>query len=120
MATPNPGPGLLGHGSERALLDLPVNAVRAGESQALVLRGEPRVGRSALRVPLFDQLEPLPTPQRDALATAVGGSAVVTVGFLRWSFDGCDRTLHPCAQRESDDSICDSLVAALKWLRRRA
>ena len=105
MATPDPGPGLLGRKSERAALDLLVSAIGAGESQTLVLRGEAGVGKSALLehlvgratdcqilravgiegemelayaglhqlcAPLFDRLEPLPTPQRDALATAFG------------------------------------------------
>ena len=39
---------LLGRRSERAALDLLVSAVRAGESQALVVRGEAGVGKSAL------------------------------------------------------------------------
>ena len=38
----------LGRRSERAALDLLVGAVRAGESQALVVRGEAGVGKSAL------------------------------------------------------------------------
>jgi DNA-binding CsgD family transcriptional regulator len=105
MATPDPGPGLLGRQSERSALDLLMSAVRAGESRTLVLRGDAGVGKSALldylveraadcRIlravgvdaemelayaglhqlcgPLFDRLEPLPAPQRDALATAFG------------------------------------------------
>jgi DNA-binding CsgD family transcriptional regulator len=48
MATPDPRPELLGRQSERADLDRLVRAVRAGESQTLVLRGEPGVGKSAL------------------------------------------------------------------------
>jgi DNA-binding CsgD family transcriptional regulator len=48
MSTPDLGRGLLGRRSERAVLDLLVSAVRAGESQALVLRGEAGVGKSAL------------------------------------------------------------------------
>ena len=42
------GRGLLGRQSERSALDLLVSAVRAGESQALVVRGEAGVGKSAL------------------------------------------------------------------------
>ncbi len=105
MATPNPGPGLLGRHSERSALDLLVSSVRAGESQTLVLRGDAGAGKSALLdylveraadcrilhavgveaemelayaglhqlcAPLFDRLEPLPAPQRDALTTAFG------------------------------------------------
>ena len=105
MATPNPGPGLLGRHSERSALDLLVSSVRAGESQTLVLRGDAGAGKSALLdyvverasdcrilhavgveaemelayaglhqlcAPLFDRLEPLPAPQRDALNTAFG------------------------------------------------
>ena len=106
MATPDPGRRLLGRQSERAALDLLVSAVRAGESQTLVVRGEAGCGqvgaawstwpsgrrtagystRSASRprwslriaglhqlcAPLFDRLERLPAPQRDALATAFG------------------------------------------------
>jgi Cdc6-like AAA superfamily ATPase len=48
MSTPDLGRGLLGRRSERAVLDLLVSAVRAGESQALVLQGEAGVGKSAL------------------------------------------------------------------------
>jgi hypothetical protein len=105
MVTPRAGVRLLGRRSERAALDGLVAAVRAGESRALVVRGDPGVGKSALlgyvaeratgcRVvhavgvesemelafaglhqlcaPLLDRLEPLPAPQRDALATAFG------------------------------------------------
>ena len=105
MATPDPGPGLLGRQSERSALDVLVSSVRAGESQTLVLRGDAGVGKSALLgylveraadcrilhavgveaemelayaglhqlcAPLFDRLEPLPAPQRDALTTAFG------------------------------------------------
>jgi DNA-binding CsgD family transcriptional regulator len=48
MSTPAPGRRLLGRRSERAALDSLVSAVRAGESQALVVRGEAGVGKSAL------------------------------------------------------------------------
>ena len=48
MSTPDLARGLLGRRSERAVLDLLVSSVRAGESQALVLRGEAGVGKSAL------------------------------------------------------------------------
>jgi len=48
MSTTAPGWRLLGRRSERAALDLLVSAVRAGESQALVVRGEAGVGKSAL------------------------------------------------------------------------
>jgi DNA-binding CsgD family transcriptional regulator len=48
MSTPAPGRRLLGRRRERAALDLLVSAVRAGESQALVVRGEAGVGKSAL------------------------------------------------------------------------
>jgi len=43
-----PGPGLRGRDSECELLDRLIGAVRAGESRALVLRGEPGVGKTAL------------------------------------------------------------------------
>jgi DNA-binding CsgD family transcriptional regulator len=105
MSTPGPGRRLLGRRSERAALDLLISAVRAGESQALVVRGEAGVGKSALLqylaeraegcrmlhaigveaemelayaglhqlyAPLHARVEPLPAPQRDALATAFG------------------------------------------------
>jgi hypothetical protein len=49
MATPDPGPGLLGRSNERSALDLLVSAVRAGESQTLVLREDLVLDR-ALRV----------------------------------------------------------------------
>jgi len=48
MSTSGAGPGLLGRSRERAAVDVLLGAVRAGESQALVLRGEAGVGKSAL------------------------------------------------------------------------
>src|SRR6266446_8750907 len=52
MATISPvrahAAGLIGRQSESALLDELVEAVRAGESRALVVRGEPGVGKTAL------------------------------------------------------------------------
>jgi DNA-binding CsgD family transcriptional regulator len=57
MSTPGPGRRLLGRRSERAALDLLVSAVRAGESQALVVRGEAGVGKSALLQYLAERAE---------------------------------------------------------------
>src|SRR3982074_1214775 len=52
MASPSPirGPAaeLKGRRSERDVLDRLIEAVRAGESRALVVRGEPGVGKTAL------------------------------------------------------------------------
>src|SRR5689334_4385508 len=48
MSPPLPGLGLLGRRRERAALDGLIEAVRAGESRALVVRGEAGVGKSAL------------------------------------------------------------------------
>jgi DNA-binding CsgD family transcriptional regulator len=52
MATPHPGRGrvapLRGRRAESAALDGLVEAVRAGESRVLVVRGEPGVGKTAL------------------------------------------------------------------------
>jgi len=39
---------LIGRDAERNLLDRLVSAVRAGESRALVVHGEPGVGKTAL------------------------------------------------------------------------
>jgi DNA-binding CsgD family transcriptional regulator len=102
------GQVLRGRQGECEALDGLLEGIRGGESRALVLRGEPGVGKSALleyvveqapdfRVtravgiesemelayaalqqlcaPLLDQLDRLPDPQRDALATAFGLSA---------------------------------------------
>ncbi len=44
----HPGPGLLGRRGECDILDRLIEAVRAGESRALVLRGEPGVSKTAL------------------------------------------------------------------------
>lgn len=93
---------LRGRRSECGAIDRLIEAVRAGESRALVVRGEPGVGKSALleymvgRVsggarggcpvgdgaglrraapavrPMLDRGERLPGPQRDALGTAFG------------------------------------------------
>ena len=41
-------PALTDRRSERALLDRLVDAVRAGESRVLVVRGDPGVGKTAL------------------------------------------------------------------------
>src|SRR6202158_3950894 len=41
-------PQLKGRRTERAVLDRLIEAVRAGESRALVVRGEPGVGKTAL------------------------------------------------------------------------
>src|SRR3954469_18228797 len=96
---------LIGRGDELRTLDRLLEAVRAGESRALVMRGEPGIGKTALleyaveaaaefRVaraagveaemelafaalqqlcaPMFDRLDHLPAPQRDALGVACG------------------------------------------------
>src|SRR3954449_12393267 len=107
MPSPIPQRGLLGRRSECKTLDRLLEAVRGGESRALVVRGEPGVGKTALLeyvvgsaselsvvrafgvesemelafaglqqlcAPMLDRLECLPSPQRDALAPAVGGA----------------------------------------------
>src|SRR3954467_8981776 len=48
MPSPIPQRGLLGRRSERQTLDRLLEAVRAGQSRALVIRGEPGVGKTAL------------------------------------------------------------------------
>jgi hypothetical protein len=48
MPSEIPQRGLLGRRSESATLDRLLDAVRAGESRALVLRGDPGVGKTAL------------------------------------------------------------------------
>jgi DNA-binding CsgD family transcriptional regulator len=96
---------LRGRQNELIKLERLLDAVRAGESRALVLRGEPGIGKTALlehaveslpefRVariagveaemelafaalqqlcaPMFDRLDQLPAPQRDALGVACG------------------------------------------------
>jgi DNA-binding CsgD family transcriptional regulator len=108
MSTSDPGPALHGRRNERDVLDRLVTNVRAGQSQVLVVRGEPGVGKSALLeylvrsasgfrigraagqqyemelayaglhqlcAPMLDLRERLPSPQRDALATAFGLNA---------------------------------------------
>ena len=45
----------MGRRSERGLLDRLIEAVRAGESRALVVRGEPGVGKTALLDYLVEQ-----------------------------------------------------------------
>src|SRR3982074_3824216 len=59
MASPSPirGPAaeLKGRRSERDVLDRVIEAVRAGESRALVVRGEPGVGKTALLEYLVEQ-----------------------------------------------------------------
>src|SRR3954470_7878611 len=48
MASDTPQRGLLGRGSETKTLDRLLDAVRAGKSRALVIRGDPGVGKTAL------------------------------------------------------------------------
>src|SRR3954453_151535 len=48
MASDAPQPGLLGRRHESTTLDRLLEAVRAGESRALVIRGDPGVGKTAL------------------------------------------------------------------------
>ena len=48
MASAIPQPGLLGRRSETESLDRLLEAVRAGESRALAIRGDPGVGKTAL------------------------------------------------------------------------
>src|SRR3954454_13771784 len=48
MATDTPQRGLLGRRSETKTLDRLLDAVRAGKSRALVIRGDPGVGKTAL------------------------------------------------------------------------
>jgi len=100
--------GLTDRRSERDALDRLVEAIRSGQSQALVVRGDPGVGKTVLldylagrargcRVaravgvqteielafaglhqlcaPMFDHVDHLPAPQRDALRTAFGLAA---------------------------------------------
>ena len=73
---------LLGRRSERATLDAFVAAVRAGESQAPVVRGEPGVGKSALLDYVAEQAtgcRKLGITSRRAPRSALpdGGAAVV-------------------------------------------
>jgi DNA-binding CsgD family transcriptional regulator len=48
MSTSRPAPGMVGRRRERAAIDALIAAVRAGESRALVVRGDAGVGKSAL------------------------------------------------------------------------
>src|SRR4051794_1751757 len=48
MVSAIPQSGLLGRRSETAMLDELLEAVRAGESRALAIRGDPGVGKTAL------------------------------------------------------------------------
>jgi DNA-binding CsgD family transcriptional regulator len=108
--------GLLGRRRECEVLDRLIEAVRVGESRALVVSGEPGVGKTALLeyaveqasgclvaravgvqsemelafagvhqlcAPMLDRIERLPSPQRDALRTALGVSpGAAPSGFL--------------------------------------
>src|SRR5215211_2995996 len=71
---------LTGRRSECDVLDRLIEAVGAGESRALVVRGEAGVGKTALAfaglhqllASMLDRLEGLPAPQSEALRTAFG------------------------------------------------
>jgi DNA-binding CsgD family transcriptional regulator len=108
VPTDRGGPKLRGRTEECARLDELLSAVRGGRSGALVVRGEPGCGKTALLdyvaahsdgyrldrivgveselelpfaklhqlcMPVLDQVEGLPAPQREALRTAFGLSA---------------------------------------------
>ncbi|HTJ34837.1 MAG TPA: AAA family ATPase [Dactylosporangium sp.] len=60
--------GLLGRKIECDALDELIAGARSGRSGALVLRGEPGIGKTAL----LDRLDRLAAPQRQALDVAFG------------------------------------------------
>ena len=61
-----PAAGLTGRRSERGVLDRFVAGVRAGEGRALVVRGEPGVGKTVL----LDYLAGRPGPSGPAIKQA--------------------------------------------------
>ena len=64
--------GLADRRSERATLDRLIEAVRAGESRALVVRGEPGVGKTALLDYLAGRAHGLPGGARGGRAVGDG------------------------------------------------
>ena len=69
--------GLMDRGSERDALDRLAGAIKGGESRALVVRGEPGVGKTVLqgRQPQVDALR----GQLDALVTGRAGMGKTTL-----------------------------------------
>src|SRR6476660_9444241 len=63
--------------SERAVLDRLVNAVRAGQSQALVVRGDPGVGKTVL----LDYLAGKATDAGCRVARAMGVQSEMELAF---------------------------------------
>src|ERR1700746_3564831 len=72
-----PAAGLTGRLSERGLLDRFVAGVRAGEGRALVLRGEPGVGKTAL----LDYLARGASSSRCRVVRAVGVQSEMELAF---------------------------------------
>src|SRR5258707_10680889 len=75
---PLPGrvPQLLGRGAECGALDRLIEAVRAGESRALVVRGEPGAGKTAL----LEYLAGRASGRR--VAAAAGGPSQIGVAVV--------------------------------------
>jgi ABC-type transport system involved in cytochrome c biogenesis ATPase subunit len=65
-------PGLTDRRSERGVLDRFVDEVRAGEGRALVVRGEPGVGKTVLLDYLAGQAGPLRNQPRAAGGAPTG------------------------------------------------
>jgi ABC-type nitrate/sulfonate/bicarbonate transport system ATPase subunit len=81
---------LRGRTRERAVLDGLIAAIRRGESQSLVLRGEAGIGKTALLEYLVDAASDL------TLARAVGVESEMELPFA---------SLHHCARRCSTGAV---------------
>jgi DNA-binding CsgD family transcriptional regulator len=92
MSIPHPAAGLLGRRRERATIDALIAAVRAGESRALVLRGDAGVGKSALLAYVAER--------------ATGCRLVHALG-VESELELCFASLH---------QLCTPLLDRLEWL----
>src|ERR1700742_5384701 len=77
MPSDVPQRGLLGRRSESAMLDRLLEAVRAGESRALVVRGDPGIGKTAL----LDHLAGRASGSDCRVARAVGMQSEMELAF---------------------------------------
>jgi predicted ATPase len=107
--------GLVGRRGERDVLDRLTGAVRAGESRALVVRGEPGVGKTAL----LDYVAERASGCRVARATGVQSEMELAfAGLHQLLASMLDRLEHlPGPQRDALRTATDRLDAATRQRR---
>jgi len=104
---PRHGPPLIGRRGEREMLDGLIAAIRSGESRAVVVRGEPGVGKTALLQYLADQASDC------RLARATGVQPEMELAFSGPLADAsrCLQT-HPLGStRDQEEAMSDQTSA---------